>query len=342
MWIKRGGFLIVRAPPEAAASGARLAGEVERVLYEQEVSGLKGMAGVWPKEFEEEGEGEEGGRVNGRAGGAGATTAGGGAGGGGAGQGGSGGGGAGPSGGKKTSGGDAGAADSDSDDSGLPPLEENPNRRRQTYATSSSESDSEEEEEEPWPSSVLPAALLFSFSLLSLLFFCFLSSLFFSLSRALSRASLSFSLARTAALVSGSREAVPQAATCAVPGACWRSFAVVVLMERGKNVGFFSPSFRFFPSSLHSKKKKREKKKNSNPPWPPKQRSRSSKSACPASQSRPRSLSSFCPLRKAWPRGSWSRPRASPLSLERVLAAFGGCSCRRHRCCSFCRRRFSL
>ena len=148
MWIKRGGFLIVRAPPEAAASGARLAGEVERVLYEQEVSGLKGMAGVWPKEFEEEGEGEEGGRVNGRAGGAGATTAGGGAGGGGAGQGGSGGGGAGPSGGKKTSGGDAGAADSDSDDSGLPPLEENPNRRRQTYATSSSESDSEEEEEE--------------------------------------------------------------------------------------------------------------------------------------------------------------------------------------------------
>ena len=48
MWIKRGGFLIIRAPPEAAASGARLAGEVERVLYEQEVSELKKIGGVWP------------------------------------------------------------------------------------------------------------------------------------------------------------------------------------------------------------------------------------------------------------------------------------------------------
>lgn len=130
MWVKRGGFLVARLPPEAAASGARLAGEVERVLYEQEVSALKGMEGVWPKEFDDEEE-----KVNG----AGAATSGG------AGQGGSDA--AGPSrGGKeKKSGGDS---DSDSDDSGLPPLEENPNRRRQTYATSSSESDSDEDEEE--------------------------------------------------------------------------------------------------------------------------------------------------------------------------------------------------
>lgn len=128
MWVKRGGFLVARLPPEAAASGARLAGEVERVLYEREVAALKGMAGVWPREFEEE-VGEE--KVNG------------------AGQGGSDA--AGPSGGgkeKKSGGGDAGDRDSDSDDSGLPPLEENPNRRRQTYATSSSESDSDEEEDE--------------------------------------------------------------------------------------------------------------------------------------------------------------------------------------------------
>ena len=143
MWIKRGGFLIVRAPPEAAASGARLAGEVERVLYDQEVAKLKRTPGVWPKEFEEEGENGGGG---GGGGGAGATTTGAGET---TGDGGSGNGDEGPSSRKKKSADDAAnASGSDSDDSGLPPLEENPNRRRQTYATSSSESDSEKEEEE--------------------------------------------------------------------------------------------------------------------------------------------------------------------------------------------------
>lgn len=130
MWIKRGGFLLIRAPPEAAASGARVAGEVERVLYEQEVSELKKMEGVWPREFEE----GEAGSGNGGEGEAAAAAA------------------------NANAETDAKNADakappsgSDSDDSGLPPLEENPNRQRQTYASSSSsesESDSEGEEEE--------------------------------------------------------------------------------------------------------------------------------------------------------------------------------------------------
>ena len=97
---------------------------------------------------------------------------------------------------------------------------------------SSSSSEEAEEEQEPSPSSLPPpAALLFSFffsliSFLSFVLFLF-SSLFLSFARALSRASLPFSLALTAALVSGRREAVPQAATWAVPGACFGGLFVV-------------------------------------------------------------------------------------------------------------------
>ena len=136
MWIKRGGFLLARLPPEATASGAKLAGEVERVLYDQEVAELKKMVGVWPREFEEGG-------GSGEAATAAATTT---AGGGGTREGGNGSGSGAAA--AAAAAGPGGSSKSDSDsDSGLPPLEENPNRRRQTYATSSSSSDDDEDSE---------------------------------------------------------------------------------------------------------------------------------------------------------------------------------------------------
>ena len=107
LWIKRGGYLVVTAPPapDAAAGGGRLAGEVVSVLYAADVARLRRMEGVWPAAFAEE-EGGEGGNDEGES--------------------------------------DDGGDGSGSSSSGLPPLAANPNRRRPTYATSSS---SEEEED---------------------------------------------------------------------------------------------------------------------------------------------------------------------------------------------------
>ena len=47
LWVKRGGFLIVDAPPDAAAAGGRLAGAVVAVLYDGDVRRLQDMEGVW-------------------------------------------------------------------------------------------------------------------------------------------------------------------------------------------------------------------------------------------------------------------------------------------------------
>lgn len=104
LWIKRGGYLVVTAPP-GVGPGAGAAGEVVAVLYRADVRALRAMPGVWPPEFED----------------------------------------AAGDGGPRPAPERASGSASGSEDSGLPPLAANPNRRRPTYETSSSEDEAEAE-----------------------------------------------------------------------------------------------------------------------------------------------------------------------------------------------------
>ena len=121
LWVKRGGFLIVDTPDEATGGGddgapststkgpGKVAGVIAAILYEADVRRLKGMAGVWPPEFDEGGGRADEEKEQEVA----------------------------PGGG----GGGADPASPASSSGGLPPLEANPNQRRFEHAYS------EEEEE---------------------------------------------------------------------------------------------------------------------------------------------------------------------------------------------------